>query len=77
KELHDYASKEWGGLLKGYHYKRWEKFFDMLNKGEDTESFNWYSYEKEIFGDCRDDLAENSQADKKILIEEIINIIGE
>ena len=77
KELHDYASKEWGGLLKGYHYKRWEKFFEMLNKGEDTESFDWYGYEKVIFADCRTDLEETPPYNKKNLIEEIIRIIGE
>lgn len=25
-EFHDYANKQWAGLLKGYYYKRWEMF---------------------------------------------------
>ena len=76
-ELHDYASKEWGGLLKGYHYKRWKKFFAMLNSGEDTESFDWYGYEKEIFADAKQPLEEIPCKDKKALIEEMIMLVGE
>ncbi|KAG0003454.1 hypothetical protein BGZ79_000851 [Entomortierella chlamydospora] len=28
--LDDYASKEWGGLVKGYYYPRWKAFIDRL-----------------------------------------------
>ena len=39
-DLHDYSNRCWAGLIKDYHYKRWEKFF--TTKGG---SFNggWYS----------------------------------
>ncbi|KAF8982364.1 hypothetical protein BGZ46_001406 [Entomortierella lignicola] len=30
KGLADYASKHWGGLVKGYYYQRWEIFVDRL-----------------------------------------------
>ncbi len=38
--LHDYSNRCWAGLIKDFHYKRWEKFF-TTNGG----SFNggWYS----------------------------------
>lgn len=26
-DLHDYSNRCWAGLIKDYHYKRWEKFF--------------------------------------------------
>lgn len=39
-DLHDYSNRCWAGLIKDFHYKRWEKFFTS-NGG----SFNggWYS----------------------------------
>lgn len=76
-ELHDYASKEWGGLLKGYHYKRWETFFNLLNSRQNTESFDWYNYEKEIFADQKLPLEEVPCMDKKALISDIIMLAGE
>ena len=38
-DLHDYSNRCWAGLIKDFHYKRWEKFFTS-NGG----SFNggWY-----------------------------------
>lgn len=39
-DLHDYSNRCWAGLIKDFHYKRWEKFF--TTKGG---SFNggWFS----------------------------------
>ena len=39
-DLHDYSNRCWAGLIKDFHYKRWEKFF--TTKGG---SFNggWYN----------------------------------
>lgn len=31
--LHDYAYKEWGGLMKDYYLARWELYIDYLQKG--------------------------------------------
>lgn len=30
--LHDYAYKEWSGLLRGFYKKRWELYFNFLNR---------------------------------------------
>ncbi len=30
--LHDYACRQWAGLLAGFYVKRWELFFDYLGK---------------------------------------------
>ena len=39
-DLHDYSNRCWAGLIKDFHYKRWEKFF-TTNGGE--FSGGWYS----------------------------------
>ena len=44
-QLHDYASREWGGILAEYHYKRWEHFIEMLRTNRYTEEYDWYAYE--------------------------------
>ena len=31
-DLHEYAFKEWSGLLSDFYQPRWEMFFDYLNK---------------------------------------------
>jgi len=30
--LHEYAHREWSGLLRGFYYKRWETFFRRISK---------------------------------------------
>ena len=32
KSVNDYARKEWSGLISGYYYIRWERFFKELEK---------------------------------------------
>ena len=32
--LHDYAHREWAGMLRDYYYPRWKAFFDAMNAGE-------------------------------------------
>ena len=32
--LHDYAHREWSGMLRDFYYPRWKTFFDALNRGE-------------------------------------------
>ncbi|MFD1630422.1 alpha-N-acetylglucosaminidase [Pseudopedobacter beijingensis] len=31
-ELHDYACKQWSGMLKGFYKPRWQQFFDLANE---------------------------------------------
>ncbi|KAM0145472.1 hypothetical protein ACHAQE_011257 [Botrytis cinerea] len=31
-QINDYASKSWGGLVRGYYLKRWEIFLDYIGK---------------------------------------------
>ena len=39
-DLHDYSNRCWAGLIKDFHYKRWEKFF--TTKGGSFDG-GWYS----------------------------------
>ena len=39
-DLHDYSNRCWAGLIKDFHYKRWEKFF--TSKGG-SFSGGWFS----------------------------------
>lgn len=44
--VNDYAAKNWGGLAKGYYYKRWELLTAMVMKSmNEGEAFNLTSYE--------------------------------
>lgn len=44
-QLHDYASREWGGILREYHYKRWSHFIELLRSGDYTDEYDWYAFE--------------------------------
>ncbi|MBX7257725.1 MAG: alpha-N-acetylglucosaminidase [Candidatus Hydrogenedentes bacterium] len=40
--LHDYAAKQWGGLIQGFYMPRWQKYLDMLqqslNNGQELDA---------------------------------------
>ncbi len=42
--LHDYSNREWGGLLKDFHYIRWKTYLDALQRGE--EQPDWFDLEE-------------------------------
>ena len=50
--LHDYAHKEWQGLLRDFYHMRWCKFFDALtenlaaNADSAPKSIDWYALEE-------------------------------
>lgn len=47
--LHDYANKEWAGLLKQYYAPRWRAFFAMLAgqlRGEEPQTPDFFSMER-------------------------------
>lgn len=48
--LHDYAHKEWNGLLRDFYYVRWKRYFDELHsqmKGKKKTSIDFYAIEEE------------------------------
>lgn len=48
-DLHDYANKEWGGLIRTFYLPRWEMFFkeqmEQL-RGEPGKPVDYFSFEK-------------------------------
>ena len=64
--LHDYAHKEWNGILKDFYYMRWKTYFDALTAtldGSLVPVLDWYAieepwtkvsdtYSAEAEGDC-------------------------
>jgi alpha-N-acetylglucosaminidase len=48
-DLHDYASKEWSGLLQGFYLPRWEMFIREMEArldGENAKEINYFAFEK-------------------------------
>ena len=64
--LHDYAHKEWNGILKDFYYMRWKTYFEALAAGLNgslVPVLDWYAieepwtkvsdtYSAEPVGDC-------------------------
>ena len=47
--LHDYAHKEWNGLLRDFYYMRWKTYFDGLARqleGEAPQTIDFYALEE-------------------------------
>ena len=47
--LHDYAHKEWNGILKDFYYMRWKTYFDALTStlnGQGMPTIDWYAIEE-------------------------------
>ena len=43
-DLHDYSNRCWAGLIKDFHYKRWEKFFTTKGSSFDGGWFSGFEY---------------------------------
>ncbi|MGN7492490.1 alpha-N-acetylglucosaminidase TIM-barrel domain-containing protein [Paenibacillus sp. SAF-054] len=45
--LHDYANREWAGLVGDYYYSRWSMYFDelkaALSEGRPEQQIDWYA----------------------------------
>lgn len=53
--LHDYAHKEWAGLLRHYYYPRWAKWIDMnaaaIENDREPDPFDWYAFEESLINE--------------------------
>jgi len=48
-DLHEYANKEWGGMLDSFYLHRWEMFFQELDnrlKGQPATTVDYFTFEK-------------------------------
>ncbi|MFJ9905577.1 alpha-N-acetylglucosaminidase TIM-barrel domain-containing protein [Streptomyces sp. NPDC101152] len=43
--LHDYANREWSGLVGGLYRTRWKTYFDTLAAGKDPATIDWFALE--------------------------------
>ncbi|WP_244204143.1 alpha-N-acetylglucosaminidase [Streptomyces africanus] len=43
--LHDYANREWSGLVGGLYRTRWQTYFDALATGKDPATIDWFALE--------------------------------
>ena len=52
ENINDYASKDWGGLIKDYHYKRWELYLltilEAVKVGEDVNFITYSDKRKKL-----------------------------
>jgi len=47
--LHEYAYKEWGGMMKSFYKRRWELYFDYLLgqlRGQNTAEPDFFGWER-------------------------------
>ncbi|MBS1814212.1 MAG: alpha-N-acetylglucosaminidase [Acidobacteria bacterium] len=48
QDLHEYANRDWSGLVSDYYMPRWKMFFDSLDKALETnsapEKIDWYAF---------------------------------
>ena len=57
-KLHDYAYREWYGLLSNFYYPRWEMYFNYLNAllvGNPAKEPDFYVFENEWCNKCFSD----------------------
>jgi alpha-N-acetylglucosaminidase len=48
--LHEYAYKEWAGMMSSFYKKRWKLYFDYLRKqlkGEPAAEIDWFRWERD------------------------------
>ncbi|MER7564793.1 alpha-N-acetylglucosaminidase [Streptomyces sp. NPDC097941] len=43
--LHDYANREWSGLVGGLYRTRWQTYFNALAAGKDPATIDWFALE--------------------------------
>ncbi|PZP50788.1 MAG: alpha-N-acetylglucosaminidase [Pseudopedobacter saltans] len=49
-DLHDYANKEWSGMMKSFYHARWKMFVDNCLeclRGKSTQDVDYFSFEKQ------------------------------
>jgi alpha-N-acetylglucosaminidase len=48
--LHDYANREWAGLIGGLYAQRWQRYFTMLTQtldGQPSAPIDWFALEQD------------------------------
>jgi alpha-N-acetylglucosaminidase len=73
--LHEYAYKEWSGLMQRFYRKRWEIYFDYLRKqmkGEQVEAPDFFAWERKWVTDHLTIQKETAPANLEKIISRIL-----
>lgn len=71
--LHDY-SREWEGLLRDFHYRRWQLFFDRIEQGKPPlTDEEWFEEERKWTEKASLRYADYPEGDPFLLVEKICN----
>jgi len=75
--LHEYAYKEWAGLMTPFYQRRWELYFDYLRgqlQGLPAVETNWYEWERQWEQDHEKLIAEPPPVPLLQAVNRILNI---
>jgi len=76
--LHDYANREWSGLVGGLYTRRWQRYFASLElamAGKTSEPIDWFALEQ-AWARSRDPLPTEPQGDAWELARDAAKRIG-
>lgn len=77
-QVHDYANKEWSGLLQDYYLPRWMAFFDYMEKHMQGIPAPWpdfFGMEK-AWTEQRDPYSDNKGEDGIVVLPEVMKVLG-
>lgn len=78
-DLHDYAYKEWAGLMKDYYKSRWILYIDYLSaqlKGTPSEAPDYFQWEREWVRTQHSTAADAPKVPLDTVVNEIVNQFG-
>lgn len=77
--LHDYANREWSGLMAGLYMKRWERYFEVLDDAFATTArprpIDWFAME-DSWARARDRYPTTPQGDAVAIAREVSAMLG-
>ncbi|WP_225796410.1 alpha-N-acetylglucosaminidase [Streptomyces aculeolatus] len=77
--LHDYANREWQGLLGDFYHSRWKTYFATLDTaletGAEPEAVDWFAYE-DAWARRRDSYPEKPRGDIRRLAGEAVRVLS-
>jgi alpha-N-acetylglucosaminidase len=75
--LHEYAYKEWAGLMDGYYLPRWEIYFDYLRgnlQGKNLQEPDYFSWERKWVDENQKLNPEKPQRPLQEVVDEILSM---
>ncbi|MEG1886798.1 MAG: alpha-N-acetylglucosaminidase C-terminal domain-containing protein, partial [Oscillospiraceae bacterium] len=78
-ELHDYAHKEWSGLLTDFYKTRWESFITLLSlnihRHDEFPQIDWYEFEQ-VFATSAKDYPTSPTGNLKVAAENALKFLS-